>query len=265
MCTIIVRHGLDERYGTIVASNRDEFYERKATPPMVIGRDPLVLGGRDEREGGTWFGLTDGGLFVGLTNQRNLGARDDALRSRGGLVVDALAHGSFAGVRDFLRGVDPSQYNEFNLIFGDGAEVAAAYGRRDAVRVDVEPVSPGVTVLCNDRIGSAEFPKAARARDRLQTIRATDWPAVKTHLVEVLSDRSLPDPGQVPPLPPGAPFDEEVARHLQAICVETPLYGTVSATIAAVSPGRVHEYWFSDGPPRPGSFRDVLHLMRAPA
>lgn len=262
MCTIIVRHGIDDRYGTIVASNRDEFYERKATSPMVLLRDPLVVGGKDEREGGTWFGLTASGLFVGLTNQRNFGPRDGTLRSRGGLVVDALAKGSLEGVYSFLREVDSRQYNEFNLVFGDGAKVATAYGRRNSPRVEIEQLGSGVFVLCNDRMGSSEFPKAIGARDRVRSISVRDWPGLKQELVEVLSDRSLPDPDDVPPLPPGAPFDEEVARRLQAICVETPIYGTVSSTIAAVSPGGVDQYWFSDGPPNEGSFRNVLHLMR---
>jgi uncharacterized protein with NRDE domain len=262
MCTIIVRHGMDDWCSTIVASNRDEFYDRAATPPMVLRADPLVVGGRDEREGGTWFGLTASGLFVGLTNQRNFGPRDDSLRSRGGLVVDALSRESVEGVQRFVQQVDPRAYNEFNLIFGDGSRVAAAYGRRDASQIEIEHLEEGVFVLCNDRMGSDEFPKAIRARDRVRSIPPADWLQIKAGLVEVLSDRSLPDPSDVPPLPPGAPFDEQVARRLQAICVETPLYGTVSSTLAAVSPGHVEQYWFSQGAPSEGSFRDVSHLTR---
>lgn len=262
MCTIIVRHGMDDPYATIIASNRDEFYDRKATAPTVLRQSPRIIGGKDEREGGTWFGLTSTGLFVGLTNQRNFGPRDDALRSRGALVVEALTQGSVDGVRAFLRDVDPSRYNEFNLMFGDGEEIASAYGRREGRRVEIERLGSGVFVLCNDRMGSPEFPKAIGAGDRVRSIQTREWPVLKEQLVEVLSDRGLPDPARVPPLPPRAPFDEDVARRLQAICVETPLYGTVSSTIAAVSPGRVDQYWFSDGPPSQGSFRDVLHLTR---
>ena len=104
MCTIIVRHRMDDWCSTIVASNRDEFYDRPASGPGVLRSRPLTVGGRDEREGGTWFGLTREGLFVGLTNQRSFGTRDDSLRSRGGLVLDALAEGSLEGALEWLTG-----------------------------------------------------------------------------------------------------------------------------------------------------------------
>ena len=262
MCTIIVRHQMDDWCSTIIASNRDEFYDRPASGPMVLRDKPRVIGGRDEKEGGTWFGLTPGGLFVGLTNQRNFGLRDDTLRSRGELVVDALCTGSLEGVTAFLRGLDPQLYNEFNLIFGDGQQVLAAYGRREAQAVELESLGEGVHVLCNDRLGSPEFPKADMARVRVESVGADGWPRVRSALVDVLCDRTLPDPETVPPLPPDAPFDEDVARHLQAICVVTPVYGTVSSSLAAVSPGRVERYEFSHGAPHADSYADVLELTR---
>jgi len=262
MCTIIVRHQMDDWCSTIIASNRDEFYDRAATGPGVLRSEPLIVGGRDEREGGTWFGLTRDGLFVGLTNQRSFGTRDDSLRSRGGLVLDVLGEGSLEGVKHYLSRLDPASYNEFNLIFGDGAEVCAAYGRRDAREIEIEMLDGGVHVLCNDRLGSPEFPKAGKARARVMAIRPDHWPRIKEQLVDVLSDGSLPDPSEVPPIPPGAPFDQEVARYLQAIYVKTPVYGTVSSTLAAVSPGRVEQYEFTEDTPSEQSFEDMLHLTR---
>ena len=262
MCTIIVRHQMDDWCSTIVASNRDEFYDRAASGPAVLRSEPHIVGGRDEREGGTWFGVTRGGLFVGLTNQRSFGTRDDSLRSRGRLVLEALEQDSLEGVMSYLNRVDPATYNEFNLIFGDGEGVCAAYGRRDAREVELEILGEGVHVLCNDRLDSPEFPKAARARAQVMSVVSDSWQGLKPRLLDVLSDTSLPDPSEVPPLPPGAPFDEEVARYLQAIYVKTPVYGTVSSTIAAVSPGRVEQYWFSEGPPSETSLEDMLHLTR---
>jgi len=262
MCTIIVRHRMDDWCSTIIALNRDEFYDRAASGPMVLRSEPLIVGGRDEQEGGTWFGLTRNGLFVGLTNQRTFATRDDSLRSRGDLVLDALEKGSLEEVIRHLGRLDPATYNEFNLIFGDGEQVCAAYGRRNAREVEIETLGEGVHVLCNDRLGSPEFPKAAKARERVMAVPTDTWPRIKSQLVEILADGSLPDPSEVPPVPSGAPFDQEVARYLQAICVKTPVYGTVSSTLAAVSRGRVEQYCFADGPPSETSFEDMGHLTR---
>jgi uncharacterized protein with NRDE domain len=263
MCTIIVRHQMDDWCSTIIASNRDEFYDRAASGPVVLRSKPLIVGGRDEQEGGTWFGITGAGLFAGLTNQRSFGTRDASLRSRGGLVVDALGEESLEGAKRYLSRLDPASYNEFNLIFGDGKQVCVAYGRRDARVVEIETLGDGVHVLCNDRLGSPEFPKAAKAHARVTSIPSGAWLHLKEQLVDVLSDGSLPDPSEVPPLPPGAPFDEEVARHLQAIYVRTPVYGTVSSTIAAVSPGRVEQYQFTEERPSEGGFKDMIGLTRS--
>jgi uncharacterized protein with NRDE domain len=262
MCTIIVRHKMDDWCSTVIASNRDEFYSRHASAPVVLSSAPLVVGGRDETKGGTWFGMTEAGLYVGLTNQRTFDFPDDELRSRGELVLEALKTDSHDGVRSYLRQVDPRLYNEFNLIFGDGDSVSVAYGRRSNDRIELESLSAGVHVLCNDRLGSAEFPKADRTRARVLSLAPQHWPALKEDLIAILSDTSLPDPSEVPPLPPNPIFDQELARHLQAVCVKTPLYGTVSSTIAAVKPGEVVQYQYAAGPPCESPFEDVLHLMR---
>ncbi len=264
MCTLIVRHGMDDWCATLIAANRDEFYSRPATGPQVLVDNPRIVGGRDELAGGTWFALSRDGLFVGLTNQRTAAARDDALRSRGELVVEALKTATFEGVQRYLSDLDPRSFNEFNLIFGDGERVCAAYGRRSATDVELEPLGPGVHVLCNDRLGSPAFPKAEEARLRVARIQAADWSQMKLELVDVLSDRSLPSLEAIPPLPPDAPFGPEIARRLQAICVSTPVYGTVSATIAALSPGRVERYVFCDGPPDEAELDDVTDLVRGP-
>lgn len=262
MCTIIVRHKMDDWCSTVIASNRDEFYSRRASPPVVLSSDPLVVGGRDEAKGGTWFGMTEAGLYVGLTNQRTFRFPDDSLRSRGELVVDALKTGSHDGVRTYLEQIDPRLYNEFNVIFGDGDRVAVAYGRRSSDRLELESLSAGVHVLCNDRLGSTEFPKANRARARVLSLASQPWPALRDDLVAILSDTSLPDPSEVPPLPPNPLFDQKLARRLQAVCVRTPLYGTVSSTIAAVKPGEVVQYEYAAGPPCESSFKNVANLVR---
>lgn len=262
MCTLIVRHDMDTWCSTLIAANRDEFYHRPATGPQLLVDAPRIVGGRDEQAGGTWLGFTDDGLFLGLTNQRSFAGRNDSLRSRGELVVEALRAGTFEGVQRHLEALDARDYNEFNLIFGDGSRACAAYGRSTSRTIELEALGRGVHVLCNDRLGSPQFPKADEARARVASIEPGSWEQMKPQLVAVLGDRSLPDPAILPEVPPGAPFDADVFRRLHAICVETPVYGTVSATLAGVSPGRVDRYAFCEGAPDEAAFEDVTALIQ---
>ena len=261
MCTIAVRHGMDPWCGTIIAANRDEFYDRAWSPPQVLHEKPRVVGGRDEQQGGTWFGLTNDGLFLGLTNQRSYDPHDAGLRSRGELVLESLKRGSLSEMRRYFGEVTPAEYNEFNLIFGDGAEIWVGYGRRDLRQVELEQLRPGVHVLCNDRLGSVEFPKAHRVRSRIMSIPRSAWAHVRDRYIEVLSDATLPKPEDTPPVDPRFPFGREVFHRLQAVCIETPNYGTVSATLAAVEKGTVLRYAFAPGSPRRTAFEDKLHLF----
>lgn len=69
MCLLIVVRGLDADYPLLVASNRDEARDRLASPPgLWVGARRRVLSPRDRRAGGTWLGVNDRGVVVGLTN-----------------------------------------------------------------------------------------------------------------------------------------------------------------------------------------------------
>jgi uncharacterized protein with NRDE domain len=50
----------------VLVGNRDEFYARPAAP-VRFWEDAScqVLAGRDEKEGGTWLGVTRGGTLGG--------------------------------------------------------------------------------------------------------------------------------------------------------------------------------------------------------
>jgi uncharacterized protein with NRDE domain len=254
MCTMVILQRVHPRYPVVVAATRDEYYARPATPPQVLSDDPRVIGGRDETSGGTWLGVTAGGLFVGLTNQRTYRAPDPALRSRGAVVLDALRTGSTAGVRALLEGLDAREHNAFNLLFGDAGELHVGYARGDDPRVAIERVPDGFHVLPNDVLDSREFPKVDRAR------AIADVHADPADLVAILRDHDMPPLADVS-VPDGSALPRELVRQLHAVCIHTPAYGTRSASIVALEPGRVAEYWFTDGPPCTAPLRDVTSLV----
>ena len=69
MCLLIVVRGRFAGHPIVVAGNRDERRDRKASPPgLWVGERRRVLSPRDRVAGGTWLGVNDLGAFAGLTN-----------------------------------------------------------------------------------------------------------------------------------------------------------------------------------------------------
>lgn len=252
MCTIAVLRGMHPRHPLIVAANRDEFYARSAVAPAAIGRTrrgDIIVAGRDETAGGTWMGATARGFFVGVTNQRTGLPAALGRRSRGEVVRAALEEASAEGVTALLARTDPARFNPFNLIFGDASGVHVAYARDNPARIEVEALGPGLHVLANDRVGSPWFPKAERVRALLDlpTLAALDDDALLARCARALSDHALPDAPL--DLPGESLFPPEVARRLQAICIHTPVYGTVSSTAMLLAEGAVTRYRYAHGSP----------------
>jgi uncharacterized protein with NRDE domain len=162
VCTLIIARNLHPHLPVMLAANRDEFFARATTAPERWSAPPIVAG-RDLKAGGTWLGATDSGFVVGLTNQRAPGAGVTGGRSRGQVVLDALRDATVVGVRAQLEALDPRRINPFNLLYGDATALEVAYAHPDATAVRFETVPPGLHVLPNDVLDSAEFPKVKRA------------------------------------------------------------------------------------------------------
>ena len=258
VCTFVVLNRVRDDLPLVLAANRDEIYARPAKPPQVLVEEPRVIGGLDVSSGGTWLGVTPGGFFAGVTNQRTYTGPDPSLESRGPLVVGALELGTREAVRAMLERLAPGRYNSFNLIYGDAGGVQVAYGRREAAHVDIVEMPPGLHVLPNDRIDSPEFPKVERVRELVEPAVHAPWPELRAALIGALADHQQPAPDSLPPLPPGSRFAVDFVRKLHAVCIHTPNYGTRSATLLGLTPGAVAHYQFAPGPPCTTQFADVL-------
>lgn len=251
MCTIIAFHRVHPDAALVIAANRDEFYARPTAPPHLLDSERRIYGGKDLQAGGTWLGITPDGLFVAVTNQRTLTPPDPSRHSRGELVLQALRCKSLADIRALIASLDGRTYNPFNLLFADGRELCVAYAREQR-DIAVESFEPGVIVLANDRVGAPEYPKTQRAEELV-----TPTPAIE-ELERVLADHELPPLDAIPEPPEGSRFNRAFLRELQALCIHTPLYGTRSASIVAVDPGRTLRYLHADGPPCTTPFEDVV-------
>ncbi len=262
MCVILVSFGQHADLPLVVAANRDEYYARPSVPAGRLAASPVIAGGRDAERGGTWMGFTASGFFAGLTNQRTLGPPEPARRSRGEVVVRALQAGAVGGtsaVEAYLAELDAREFNPFNLLFGDAGALRVAAARAGEARIRVAPLDAGLHVLANDTLGTP-LPKVRRAEALARPHLAKPWAELAPALRAMLGDHAVPALEELPP--PPAWMDRATQQKLQAICVHTPVYGTRSATLAALEAGKVAHYEFAPGPPCTTAFGDVTALLR---
>ncbi|HEU4730459.1 MAG TPA: NRDE family protein, partial [Kofleriaceae bacterium] len=194
----------------VVAANRDEMYARPTRPPESIGEH--IAGGVDVLSGGTWLAIRHDGRFAAVTNQRAMAPAPPGLRSRG-LAVRELAAAEDPDA--YVAALDPTRYASMNLVWGSARGVSIGYVRRDEGpgggpagpgaaspsgrsngppsgsrgRIEIQRLSPGIHVLCNDRLGAEGFPRGARLHDAIAGAPRR-WPELLPVLQTALADHT---------------------------------------------------------------------------
>lgn len=156
MCTILAAVGVWPETPLVISANRDEALDRPAGPPQLwpagVVADRAVLAPRDLRAGGTWLGLNDAGLFVGITNRR--APLHPARRSRGELVFAALGAADPAEAHARVLSLDPRAYNPFHLLLADRRGAVIVWG--DGERLHEHTLAPGVHWITERSFGAGE-------------------------------------------------------------------------------------------------------------
>ena len=118
MCLVAFAINASARWPLVIASNRDEYFNRPALPmaPWQTAAGRTIISGRDLQAGGTWLGITPTGRMALLTNVRQIDANPAPL-SRGALVMHWLENDMNAA--QFMYQTDPLAYGGFNLVVGD--------------------------------------------------------------------------------------------------------------------------------------------------
>lgn len=220
MCTIVFAHGVFE--GVACASNRDESYGREyALPGRRERRKGWVFAPRDEREGGTWIGFNDDGVFVTLSNLPV--ERDDA-RSRGALVDELLRSPTVEEARRVLRNsYDQHTYEGFNVVAASSDDCFVGIND-DGLRL-VEP-GDGVHIVANTPFDDPGD-KVRRVADAVPS--------------PYLYDDARGWIDAVRPV---------LANHELGVCVHGEGRGTTSSNLVHVAPEADASYWaFADGAP----------------
>lgn len=163
MCTLILMHHVVPSMPLLVLANRDEMIDRPSRAPSLLRRNPAVFCGRDEKEGGTWCGINEHGVFVGLTNL-TLRAPEPGRRSRGLLCTDMLLCVTAAEAEQAARHLQAQLYNPFNLVVSDGVH---AFRVQYDDETTVELLAPGIYATTNWPRGRDGDAKRERSEERV--------------------------------------------------------------------------------------------------
>ncbi len=222
--------------------NRDESRTRGAAagPRVLEVAGVRAIAPVDADAGGSWIGVNEHGVAVGLLNAWNVevpGRASDEYRSRGLLVLDVLGSRSPAAARDAVRSAELTTYRGFRLLVvaPDERPTLLAWDGRELRESDAcMPLS------------SSSFDAAGADRERaalLDTLRVRAGGALGADELTAFHASHLPTRGPHSPC-----MHREDAR-------------TVSASRVSVEPGRVR-FRYAPGPPCRTEFEPAVELAR---
>ncbi|HEY5251745.1 MAG TPA: NRDE family protein [Acidimicrobiales bacterium] len=261
MCLLVMAFGLDPEAPLVVAANRDEWLDRPATSMTVLREShPRILGGRDERAGGTWLAVNQYGLVAGLTNRPLPDGVDPTKRTRGELPLALASHRTAAeAVEDFVRRFSPSDYNPAWFLVGDRTSLYCIDLSNGPRPLALE-LGPGVHVLENIAFGEPSK-KVDQVRQLLGPPDLLRGPDLLSKLSVVLADHSVPsDLGRSTELAASGSESPKGRRpETLAACVHTDDYGTRSSTLIRVpaDTDAFPEVQYADGHPCTAPFIDA--------
>lgn len=241
MCLIVFAWQVVPGVPLIAAANRDEFYDRAATPAAPWAEAPHIYAGRDLKAGGSWMGITRGATgpsrFAAITNVRNPQEHNAQAPSRGQLVADFLAGAMTA--QEYVAQIAPkaAEYNGYNLVLCDGRELVWYSNKGGNDPRNGQPLEAGIYGLSNALLDSA-WPKVLKTKAQFASLLCLGAP--DDAYFEMLSDTTRAPDMRLPET--GVPL--ELERLLSAVKIESPNYGTRSSTVVklyADAPAELHE------------------------
>jgi uncharacterized protein with NRDE domain len=231
MCLIVFAWRVIPGLPLVACANRDEFYDRPATPAGPWPDAPHIIAGRDLRGGGSWMGVTktgpNGPKFAALTNIRAPDERRTDAPTRGALVADFLKGDLDAPAYLDQIAPDADEYNGFNLILGDPAGIYWFSNRAGADPRNGSALEPGIYGVSNGLL-DAPWPKVVRTKATFASLLLQGAP--EEAYFEMLADTTRAPDMRLPDT--GVPLDLE--RELSAVCIEIPGYGTRTSTVVKV-------------------------------
>jgi hypothetical protein len=241
MCILAIQYQLVSESPILVAANREEFYDRPSLTPSIQSGKPRVLCGIDQQAGGTWLGVNQHGLFVGICNRVKL-MPPMAPRSRGLLCRDLLRADSARQAVDMaLEELSGGQYEGANYVIADSESGWVVQSTDDHEVVELEE---GLTVISSSDVNDSRDERVALCK-RLLTLQTLDSPVKFLAVASKVFARS--------PSPPGR----------ASMVMAGKQRGTVSSTLLSLGKKpRDAIFQFADGRPDKNKYEDYSPMLR---
>lgn len=222
MCTILFSWKSTKNFKLVLLANRDEFYERQTKNAHWWEEYPNVLGGIDQRAGGTWMGINKNGRFAAITNYRKF-PLEEFETSRGELVKNYLIGND--NVDDYMSFLMDKghNYDGFNLLFGTPDDLNYFSNRGPEAKL-----KPSLYGLSNHLLDTP-WPKVSRGKEMLEKeLKSSGFN--KENMFEVLSNNEIAEDHLLPTT--GIGLEKE--RMLSPIFIKSPEYGTRISTFLSI-------------------------------
>ncbi|MCA9215976.1 MAG: NRDE family protein [Planctomycetales bacterium] len=241
MCLLAVQYQLIPDSPILIAANREEFYERPTQPPSIQSGKPRVLCGTDLQAGGTWLGVNQHGLFIGVLNRRRANPGFPS-RSRGTLCRELLKSHSAQHARDMaMEEMSSGRYDGANFVCVDAESGWVVHGGDDLNTVEMRE---GLNIIAGGDLNDPRDGRVDMAR-RLLTLQTLDSPVKFLAVASKVFARA--------PSPPGRP----------SIVIRDKDRGTVSSTLIALGKKpRDAIYQYAPNAPDRSKFEDFSPLLR---
>ncbi len=200
-----------------------------------------MLCGIDQRAGGSWLGVNQNGLFVGLCNRATLMPLFGQ-RSRGLLCLDLLRCTSSRKALDkALVELNKTRYEGCNIVIADAKHGWVIHSEEDQEVVELEE---GLNIIGSRNVNDPTDERVQMAK-RLLTLQTLDSPVKFLAVASKVFARA--------PVGPGRP----------SMVMRGKEHGTVSSTLLAlgVKP-RDAIYQFSAGAPDRSKYEDYSPMLR---
>jgi len=240
MCIFALSINSHPKYKLVLASNRDEFFNRE-TAFAHYWESSNILAGKDLKMGGTWLGINRDKLAI-LTNYRNPLVVDMSYKSRGMLVLDYL--NKEVSINNWRKNIEKEKYNPFNIILGPLHNLHY-YSN---IKKELTKLDDGIHILSNGFLNEA-WPKAEKLRKLFVEVLAPRSPkgevtnslsakksplgdlgAIHSKLIKIMQDEEKFPVNQLP----DTNIPKEMEHFLSSIFINSEKYGTRTTTIITI-------------------------------